>query len=110
MIIPLKCKFLTPGKKGKAYPNTVAVATVNTAVIQQPVCKYLGVMLDSKLSFGAHVDVVVKNLSTHCGNTSKLHHYSTSRNLILYYNSNIKLVIQYGILVYGFCSYSTAFI
>ena len=27
-MIPFKCKFLTPGKKEKADPNTAAVATV----------------------------------------------------------------------------------
>ena len=37
IIIPLKCRFLTPGKKGQADPNTVAIATV----IMNGICKDL---------------------------------------------------------------------
>ena len=72
-------------------------------------CKYLGVMLDCKLAFNSHIGNVLKRLSTQCGVISKLRHYVPRKDLILYYNSNTKSVIQYGLLVYGCCSYSALY-
>ena len=69
-------------------------------------CKYLGVRLDSKLTFKTHISYVVKKLSKQCGIISKLRHYVPRSKLLNYYNTSI---IQYGILVYGCCSYSSLF-
>ena len=44
------------------------------AFIGEPVCKYLGALLDSQLSFKSHVEKVFKRLSTQCGIISKLRH------------------------------------
>ncbi len=74
-------------------------------IVEQPVCKYLGVLLDNKLAFQTHIAYVCKKLSTQCGIISKLRRYVPRRSLTQYYNSNIKSVFQYG-LVYGCCSYS----
>ena len=38
----------------------------------QSVCKYLGIRLDSKLSFQSHIDYVRVILSKQCGVVSKL--------------------------------------
>ncbi len=70
------------------------------------VFKYLGILLDGKLSFLSHIEYVSKRMSTQCGIISKLRYYVPRNKLILYYNSNIKSIIQYGILIYGCCSFT----
>ena len=71
------------------------------------VCKYLGILVDNKLSFQSHIDFVKQRLGKQCGIISKLRHYVPRSQLLAYYSSNIKPIIQYGILVYGCCSYSS---
>ena len=71
------------------------------------ICKYLGVRLDSKLTFKTHISDVVKKLSKQCEIISNLRHYASRSNLLNYYNTNVNSIIQYGILVYGCCSYSS---
>ena len=72
-------------------------------------CAYLGVRLDSKLTFKTHISHVVKKLSKQCGIISKLRHYVSRSKLLNYCNTNVNLIIQYGILVYGCGSYSSLF-
>ena len=73
----------------------------------KPVCKYLGVFIDNKLSFLSHINYVKTRLSKQCGAISKLRHYVPKHQLIAYYRSNINPIIQHGILVYGCCSYTS---
>ena len=70
-------------------------------------CKYLGILVDSKLSFQSHIEYIKKRLSKQCGIICKLRHYVARKQLIDYYRSNVNPIIQYGILVYGCCSYSS---
>lgn len=78
---------------------------INGAAIQvKPLCKYLGIKVDAKLSFMSHIDYVKKRLGKQCGIICKLRHYVPRHLLLLYYKSNIQPIIQYGILVYGCCS------
>ena len=75
----------------------------NCPVSLKQVCKYLGLRLDSKLSFVAHIDYVNKRLGKQCGIISKLRHYVPRKLLIRFYKSNLNTIVQYGVLVYG-CS------
>ena len=70
-------------------------------------CKYLGIYVDSKLSFQSHIEYIKKRLSKQCGIICKLRHYVPRKQLIDYYRSNVNPIVQYGILVYGCCSYSS---
>ena len=70
-------------------------------------CKYLGVRIDAKLSFISHIEHVKKKLSKQCGIVSKMRHFVPRLQLISYYSSNVIPIIQYGVLVYGCCSYSS---
>ena len=76
-------------------------------VINKPVCKYLGLYIDYKLSFRSHIDSVKMRLAKQCGILSKLRHYAPRNQLLEYYRSNVVPIIQYGILIYGCCSYSS---
>ena len=70
-------------------------------------CKYLGIYVDSKSSFQSHIEHIKKRLSKQCGIICKLRHYVPRKQLIDNYQSNVNPIIQYGILVYGCCSYSS---
>ena len=72
----------------------------------KPVFKYLGIYIDSKFSFKSHIDFVKKKLSKQCGIVLKLRHYVPRSQMIEYYSSNVVPILQYGILIYGCCSYS----
>ena len=73
----------------------------------KPMCKYLGICVDSKLSFVSHIEYVKKRLGKQCGIISKLRHYVPRHLLMQYYKTNVQPIIQYGILVYGCCSFSS---
>ncbi len=69
-------------------------------------CKYLGVILDEKLNYAAQIASVKCRLSKQCGIVSKLRHFVPKSVWLKYYSSNIKPIIQCGILVYGCVSFS----
>ena len=72
----------------------------------EPVCKYLGILIDLKFSFVSHLLVLKSRLSKQCGIISRLRHYAPRNKLTDYYKTNVISIIQYGILVYGCSSYS----
>ena len=63
--------------------------------------KYLGIILDKKLTFVEHIRQVVKRVSKLGGILTRVRYFVSRQHLIRFYNSYIKPVIQYGILVYG---------
>ena len=69
-------------------------------------CKYLGVIVDDKLIFFHHLQNVQPKLGRHCGVISKMRHYVPRSILLKNYMSNIKPIIQNGLLVYGGTSFS----
>ena len=73
----------------------------------EAVCKYLGVLIDRESSFCVHVDLVKTNLSKQCGIVTKLRHYVQTTQRLQVYKSNINLVLQYGVLVYGCYSFTS---
>ena len=72
-------------------------------------CKYLGVRLDSKLTFKTHISHIAKKVSKQCGIVLKLKLYVPRSKLLNYYNTYVNSIIQYGILIYGCWSYSSLF-
>ena len=82
--------------------------SLNSAFIEnKPVCKYLGVTIDSKLSFLSHIQSVREKLSKQSGLVSKLRHFVPRAQLIDYCKTCINPIIQYGVLVYACCSYTS---
>ena len=63
--------------------------------------KYLGILVDKSLNYKDHINNLRNKLSVHSGVVCKLRHYVPKHLLLLYYNSHIKPIIQYGVLVYG---------
>ena len=73
----------------------------NTLLNLSNCCKYLGIWLDTRLTFSKHVAHVVTKLSKFCGIISRIRHYVSSSTVLRFYNVFVKHVIQYGILIYG---------
>ena len=87
--------------------NSMTFQLNNCNIKKETVIKYLGVYIDSKLSFVSHIDNVKMRLAKQSGIISKLRYYAPRHQLLEFYRSNIRTTIQYGILVYGCCSYSS---
>ena len=64
-------------------------------------------IIDSKLSYHAHISSVTERLGRQCGVMSKLRHFVPRYQLIGYYRNVVCPIIQYGVLVYGCCSFSS---
>ena len=64
-------------------------------------CEYLGIHLDSGLSFREHFDYVVKKYIKFCGLIDKVRQLYPRKCLLMLYISFAKLVICCGLSVYG---------
>ena len=71
-------------------------------------CKYLGLKINSKLSYHAHISSVTERRGRQCGVISKLRQFSRHQ-LIEYYRNVVYPIIQYNFLVYGCCSFSSLY-
>ena len=91
----------------KKRPANLSFQLNKTDIKIEHYCKYLGVKLDSKFSFRAHIHHFQSKLSKQCGILAKLRYNVPRNQLISYYNSNVTQLIQHDALVYGCCTYST---
>ena len=55
----------------------------NKYISIEPVCKYLGILVDFKFSFVSHLSVLKSRLSKQCGIISKLRHYARVTSLLI---------------------------
>ena len=91
-----KCETMSFGNN---YQNTLTVQ--NEAMPRNTCCKYLGVLIDSKLTYRDHIIYVVKKLNKFCGLIYRVRDIYSIKCLLLFYNAYAKSVICYGLLVYG---------
>ena len=68
---------------------------------------YLGITIDKKLCFREHSNRVKNKLVQFCGLFYKLRKILNCSQLIKIFNTYVKPVVQYGILVYGTASRAT---
>ena len=59
------------------------------AITQKDFVKYLGVLIDSRLSFKTHVASITKKIARTIGLLYKLRYYMNQKTLIMIYNSLI---------------------
>ena len=81
----------------KHNPASLKVIINNHTISPEDNLKYLGVLLDNKLSWKPHVQKVKTQLSRACGIISKLKHYTTLPVLKVVYNSLIHPYLNYSI-------------
>ena len=68
--------------------------------------KYLGVLVDYKLSWRNHVDSIALKISKTIGLLSKLRHFVPRHTLVNVYNSLVTPYLRYGLIVWGQASKS----
>ena len=65
--------------------------------------KYLGLMIDSNLSWKYHIESICHKISKSIGIIAKIRHYVPRRVLLSVYNSLIVPYLTYGICAWGNC-------
>ena len=95
----LKTNFVLFSAKNKPL-NPVTIIINGQAIEQNDYVKYLGVLIDSKLSFKQHIIGITKQISRAIGLLYKLRHVS-KRILIMMYYSLIHPSLIYALPVYG---------
>ena len=83
---------------GRAQP--VSEEAFGEKISSKSWCKYLGVIIYNKLNFKDHVDYVSKKLNKFCGLVYRIRHLYPLHCLLLFYKSNAKPLITYGLLHY----------
>ena len=66
--------------------------------------KYLGLMIDSNLSWKYHIESICHKISKSIGIIAKIRHYVPRRILLSVYNSLIVPYLTYGICCWGNCA------
>ena len=88
-------------------PTSFKVIVNNHRISPEDKLKYIGVLIDNKLSWKPHVQKVKTQLSRACGVLTKLKHNATQSVLKVVYNSLIQPYLNYSILNWGRASKAT---
>ena len=91
----------------KHNPTSFEVVINNHSISPEDNLKYLGVLLDNKLSWKFHVEKVKIQLSKACGVLTKLKHYTKQSVLKVVCDSLIHSYVNYSILNWGRASNAT---
>ena len=96
-----KTKFMVISKRGRSAALNIRL---NNHVIEQVnSIVYLGLTIDSKLSWDSHIKQLETDLSVASGIMSKLRYYVDFDSLKSYYYAKVYSSLQYGILSWGGC-------
>ena len=71
------------------------------AIEQKDHVKYLGVLIDSKLTFKDHITAVSKKVSRTTGLMYRIRKYTSDKALAIIYNSLIYPFLLYGVPIWG---------
>ncbi len=99
------CILINPSKSMYLTFNTNTawklIITINgTDLINQHCAKYLGVIIDDKLSWSAHVDFITKRCCQRIGMFKKVLPNFTNDVALLYYNAFIKSCFSYCLMLW----------
>ena len=98
--------LFTSAHKEKTIDKIITNSDLKIVIndIQIARCKtiqYLGIYIDSNLSYKSHIEFLIGKISKQIGIIGKLRHYIPIHLLILYYYAHVQSHIQYGIEIYG---------
>ena len=86
--------------KRKKVPN-LSIALNNIAITKVETLNYLGILLDSNLSWKSHTDMLVLKISTLIGVLHRVKKYFPKSILLTIYKSLITPHLNYGLLLWG---------
>ena len=95
-----KNNFVIFSPKNKPL-KTITLIMNRQAIAQKEYVKYLGVLIDSKLTFQFHITGVTKKVSRAIGLMYKLRHYVCKKIIISIYYSLIYPFLIYAIPIWG---------
>ena len=73
----------------------------NTVLENVSVTRFLGILIDNKLSWKHHIDSICKTISRNIGVINKLKYFLPCRTLLTLYHTLILPYINYGITAWG---------
>ena len=96
-----KTKYMLVTNKNKPQNEEFQIKVVSTKIENCTHYKYLGVLLDEKLSWKPHVEHICNKISKVCGIFSKLRHATSFHLLKQVYHALVASHLQYCNLAWG---------
>jgi hypothetical protein len=88
------------------YHNiTTQISYDQTKLTNVTESKFLGLIIDSTLSWKQHIDYVIKKISIACHVLRNIKYFISLATLKLIYFAHIHSIISYGIIIWGGSSY-----
>ena len=104
-ILKKKILIFRPYQKRLPFPPTIYINDRQTNILTYLECKdplkYLGVLIDYKLSWKHHIDSITLKLSKTIGLQSKLRHFVPFHTLVSIYNCLVVPYLRYGLIAWG---------
>ena len=95
----LKTKFMLFSKSIDSLPLNIVFD--NNILENVPIIKFLGVIVDNKLSWKYHIDSICKTISRNIGVIKRLKSCLPMYSLLMLYSSLILPYLNYGLLAWG---------
>ena len=96
-----KCKAMIIAPKLRSPSCTIPILINDIPIPIVDSFRYLGVILDNKLTFSDHISNVAKKVSRSVGIISKLRHYAPTSILLKLYYAILHPHLLYGNIVWG---------
>ena len=100
--------FFRPRQKTMPFVPQVKIlnptSNTQTSLEIKDFVKYLGIMIDSDLSWKNHIDFICQKISKSIGIIAKLRHYIPRQLLLSIYHTLVTPYLTYGISAWGYCA------
>ena len=101
-INPNKSCILHLSPKQNTPPLTFQIPYDNSFIVNSICCKYLGILIDNKLNFKQHIQLVESKIAKSVGILNKLRHiFPSSAPLLLIYFALVHPHLPYGLPIWG---------
>ena len=93
--------LIIPPKLGKNHPPYLSVNRNGSPIKVEHTLKYLGVIMDDKLTFGDHIKILVNKVARGVGILTKLKHFFPQNILLQLHYTLVHSQLLYGIIIWG---------
>ena len=100
---PDKTQFIIFRSKSTLLTPDVSLQLNNTSIAPLPEVKYLGIVLDEHLTFGAHIAHLERKIGNKIAVFRKIRHQLTEHAKKTFYISSIQSVLEYGSNAFAHC-------
>ena len=96
-----KSRIINLPPKQNTPPLTFQITYDNSFIVNSTCCKYLEILIDNKLNFKQHIQLVESKIAKSVGILNKLRHIFPSSALLLIYFALIYPYLLYGLPIWG---------